>query len=624
MKRSQLLTAAACAAIILCGSRYTAYAADITDPADPADSAAPAEPAKADETEETGWFTENGKRYFRLDTGALATGEYTVDGVPYLFAPNGAQQRGWQTVSGQRRYYDENGEAVTGWFTWRGEQYYIDPDEGKQTDSLDTDGLTVHFDEYGVLQHEWAKREDGVWCYTGCTGETEIDGLPYLLGEDSALLSGWQTPSDGCTRYYDADTHAPLTGWVRDDDAVYYADAARGRLTGEQVIDGASYLFSETGEQLTGLQTVNGAVRCYGGENGEMLTSTETEIDGNTYRFGENGDAVTGLVYEKGNYIFFGEDGVMQKGFVRFEEGLRYFNENGRSAIGMVTIDGKTYYFNADSIAETGWNAFGMARYYFSEEDGAALTGWQEIDGKAYRFRENGTLCNTPTAVDGVLYVFDTDGQLVSGWYDAADGSRYYGNEDGTALTGWQELENRGVYFSPETGKLAVSTTIDGFTIDETGTARSSMAVTVDINLGYTNKTPMGIYSYMINHYRYSRIEATRSVTALGNAGWDKLVTYLLKNKRGVCYYLAATMDFYLQRAGYTTRMIHANHSTGDHYWNQVLVNGAWQNYDPTYNNRGNISWNTQIALGSYKVLGVVRVKYDVRGAYLGWEYGSL
>ena len=164
---------------------------------------------------------------------------------------------------------------------------------------------------------------------------------------------------------------------------------------------------------------------------------------------------------------------------------------------------------------------------------------------------------------------------------------------------------------------------IDDFILDEQGVAKSTLYTKVESLLSQSGTTPDSIYSYVTSHYRYRKIESTRSREALTKAGWDKLVSYTITNKKGVCYYLAATMDYFLRLAGYETRLVHANHSTGDHYWNQVLVNGQWLNYDPTYKNRGNISWNRIISLGNYTVYGYVTIQYDSRGAYLGADFTS-
>ena len=48
-----------------------------------------------------------------------------------------------------------------------------------------------------------------------------------------------------------------------------------------------------------------------------------------------------------------------------------------------------------------------------------------------------------------------------------------------------------------------------------------------------------------------------------------------------VCYYFAAISDLLFQQAGYKTRIVYGTgRGTTDHYWNQVLIDGVWVNYD--------------------------------------------
>ena len=61
-------------------------------------------PAHAEEAKQTGWKTEKGKRYYYDADGKKVTGDVKIDGVTYVFAPNGAQQLGWQTVDGKRYF----------------------------------------------------------------------------------------------------------------------------------------------------------------------------------------------------------------------------------------------------------------------------------------------------------------------------------------------------------------------------------------------------------------------------------------------------------------------------------------------------------------------------------------
>ncbi len=601
MRTTKLCAAAVLSVLLCCAAPITASAADTGN----------------------GWRTENGRRYYYQD-GAPLTGEAEIDGMTYLFAPNGVQQKGWQTVGGKRYYYDKDGNAVFGWVSWRGEQYYVTRENGKQTGPFHPaeSALSYQFDACGVMEHQWTQDANGTWYYTGASGEIVVDGIPYLLDENGKLLDGWQTASDGKARCYDAATHTLKTGWLEQNGMRVYADPATGtKKTGYVTIDGEHYLLdAQTGEALTGIQTLpNGVTRYFRDPDGAEQYGLITFDIGTCY-FDQARGRVIGFWTADEETRFYDLNGIMQYGLVGFEEGLRYFDmETGAMHYGPTEVDGRYYDFGTEGIALLGWGTVDGGKCWYGA-DGARVTGWQTIDGKRYYFSTTGKLCVSTVmkTADGT-YVFDAEGKAATGW-QTVDGKTYHCNEQGIADTGWKELDNYGYYFS-EDGVMAVSTKIGDYTIDAQGHARSSMAVTVDNLLAQTQGWPMSIYSYCVNHYRYSRIEATRTYSQLSTAGWDKLVTYTLNNRRGVCYYLAATMDYFLHRKGYTCRMVHATHNTGNHYWNQVLIDGVWQNYDPTYSDRGNITWNDQIARGNYIILGYVTTHYDARGTYTGDTY---
>ncbi len=105
--------------------------------------------AVQDEMTEPGWFSEDGRSFYRFEDGTLAAGEVTIDGVP---AVSGALKTDWQTVQGQRYYYDpETGQAVFGWVEYFGKSYYVTPENGKLTGEAEIDGVTYTFDADGAL-----------------------------------------------------------------------------------------------------------------------------------------------------------------------------------------------------------------------------------------------------------------------------------------------------------------------------------------------------------------------------------------------------------------------------------------------------------------------------------------
>lgn len=550
-------------------------------------------------------------------------GVVEIDGFPYLYAPDGVQQTGWQTVNGKRYYYHlETGEPVFGWFEWRDGLYYLSAEEGKAVGITATpDGLCC-FDGYGVRQIGWATDADGNRCYAGAdgilvTGDQTIDGVLYRFDETGRQCMGWQTFGD-VVYYYNSDSGAQVFGWLETDGKRYYIDIEKGRISGEFVIDGVRCLFDKTGVQQLGWVTFS---------------------DGAVSYFDENGGIRSGITSIDGDLYCFSQDGMMQTGFQTIADAVYYFGENGVMCTGLVTIDGKQYAFDETGKRAMGWFNWGNCRYYCAA-DGSTVSGWQEIDHCNYYFNEfgvmqtgwvtvngvryycgaNGVRQSGILTIDGVRYAIGSNGVLCTdGWFSWLDG-RYYCSSDGVILTGWQSIGTADYYFY-DNGKLAVSTEIDGYFIDANGIAMNDIKQQVLAMLPEAGDTPTELYNYVAPKYRYRRIEETRTLDAITAAGWDTLVRYVLTNRRGVCYYLAANFDYFLQQAGYTTRLVYTSHDANDHYWCQVWVDGGWHNYDPTTMNRCDVEWNALLAAGNYRVNGYVTICYDNRGDYVGITY---
>ncbi len=117
------------------------------------------------------------------------------------------------------------------------------------------------------------------------------------------------------------------------------------------------------------------------------------------------------------------------------------------------------------------------------------------------------------------------------------------------------------------------------------------------------------IYSYCIENSGYKYMEKTRTLEEIEEKGWTYFADYAMKNYFSVCYYMAAQMDILLEQAGYQCRVVHATHGSGDHYWNQIYLNGNWTNYDVT-NRWRNYTWAQMYEAGDYVILGYVRPEY--------------
>ncbi len=393
--------------------------------------------------------------------------------------------------------------------------------------------------------------------------------------------------------------------------AAYYADEngilLQGSITDEA---GLHYYAQENYSLLTGWHEQDGK-RYYYALDGVMVNTGLTEISGTNYYFTEDGSLLCGEMLEiDGSTYYFAENGARASGWQSMEDGVRYFNDEGIMLMGWQTIDGNRYHFNTSGIMYTGFVTMADGVRYFTE-NGIMLTGWQKLEDKTHHFDENGLMSIGWADIDGNRYHFNASGIMYTGLIKMADGT-YYFSEEGIMQTGWQTINDDQYYFG-EDGKMVTNQTVDGLIIGNDGIAMSQALSNITVQtqsiLASNGTSVNDIYNYMRATNRYKKTEATKTLAQIEEIGWTYFVQYSMDHYYAVCYYLAAKMDFLLREAGHTCRIVHATHGSGDHYWNQVYVNGTWVNYDCTNGYRA-YGWNAMISAGNYKVLGYVTPKY--------------
>ena len=275
---------------------------------------------------------------------------------------------------------------------------------------------------------------DGRWYYKNgkkfLTGIKEIDGEYYSFAPSGALKTGWQTVK-GLRKYFDSESHSPIYGWIEFLGSKYYTDKENGKISGKYTIGGKDYIFSESG--------------------------------------------------------------ILQTGFVSYEDAFYYCGEDGvivlpESENIPVMIDETPYYLKADGIIKTGWQTTDGLRRFFDPETGRVVYGWisnmghiyyadkesgkytgvKYIEGHPYRFGENGILRTGIQAfeTDGetVFFYCCKDGSLVFNTFVKEGSDYYFVDENGQAATGWYTDENGDTYyFDPETCKAKTGfNNIDG------------------------------------------------------------------------------------------------------------------------------------------------------------------
>lgn len=86
---------------------------------------------------------------------------------------------------------------------------------------------------------------------------------------------------------------------------------------------------------------------------------------------------------------------------------------------------------------------------------GSCQGGWQTVNGKRYYFDwADGKSLRWSQWIDGSLYYFNTESEMVTGWVTwKADGSKSYFDGNGRALMEWQTIGGKTYYFNPSNGQ---------------------------------------------------------------------------------------------------------------------------------------------------------------------------
>ena len=191
----------------------------------------------------------------------------------------------------------------------------------------------------------------------------------------------------------------------------------------------------------------------YVGEDGLMLTSTWVDYDGNMYYANSYGEKTTGawkLLVPHDD-----EDA---------DEEWYWFKSSGKMAKSeKLVIGGKTYYFDSEGKMLTGWvDIVNMTdaseigdNTVFCGEDGARVSkAWakttvpgadeDEDDEFWYYIKSTGkATTGKAKSINGETYLFNGDGQMLSGWVASTDSDALYveiGDEDAAAISTYEEV----------------------------------------------------------------------------------------------------------------------------------------------------------------------------------------
>ena len=265
----------------------------------------------------------------------------------------------------------------------------------------------------------------------------------------------------------------------------YYLDSDGHKLTGPQTIDNFNLYFHDNGIQAKGEKiTIDGKDYYYDKDNGRKVTDTSIEVDGKTYLADADGSltektqlptqVVTGGHFQSDNqkdWYYYTANGEKLTGWQNVDGVILYFDKDGKQVKGQEReIGGKYYRFdeNDGSLLTNQWHHTSIFNGYRTEpqyttytnylgEDGAEFIGWHTIDSKRYYFKPDGLMAKNDTVtIDGKIYLFDYQGQLVKNKYGIvetpsmfhANTSTYRTNANGEVLTGKQIIDGKEYIFA--------------------------------------------------------------------------------------------------------------------------------------------------------------------------------
>ena len=244
-----------------------------------------------------------------------------------------------------------------------------------------------------------------------------VNGKYYYYLDDGTMVRGQWFKDGNDWYYFNDDGTMKSAEWFRDGIDTYYLRDWGGMLHDQFYrYEGKLYYF-----------------RGWGG----MMYDMKFQVGNKWYKANSDGTLVKGWTQEGDKFYYYDDQYTLyrQKGWLKLGNVYYYINADGSRVQGQWLKDGiDLYYMNADGTMKSAewykegndWYYFrdwGAALYdtlfyegeniYYFESDCKMARGWYELDGYTYYFRDWGGAMNIPCVIDGVRYVFDSNGHLV-------------------------------------------------------------------------------------------------------------------------------------------------------------------------------------------------------------------
>ncbi len=556
-----------------------------------------------------GWYQlsngyEDSWYYVQSDETLLTNGVHTVNGKKYYFLGNGEMATGFvgdynsDLNKYEIRYAKEDGELITtqGWYQlsngYEDLWYYVQGDGTLLTNGIHTvNGKKYFF----YFDGEMATGSFAIY-------DADLQKSVYRLAkEDGELITaqGWYQYVDSNDNYNES--------W-------YYIKSDGTLLTnGIHTINGKKYYFNESGRLCIGI------IPTYNSSTADWevrITKPDGELVMNGWYYFVDSDFIynngwyyvkDGIVLCDGIYTIDGKDycfsysGLLRIGNFLYNDEYFITDENGAviKTPGWHQVDGNWYYIQLDgNLIQEGIYTIAGKRYAFSErimqkgsayvydsnmekfigvltdENGVILekeAGWYQRDAKWYYFKEKGIIAAKELlSINGNNYYFDYDGEMAVGYVYHNWVTRYVANSQGViAQNGWVQY-GPDWYYAKDDGKLVVEDWV------EIGGNSYYMDTAGAMVTGY----------YRIDNSLYRFADSGAKIANLGDfVGWKQVdgIWYYFKEK-GVSYDGWVDNTYYIEDS---VMCYQTAHYENDKYYyldkNGKKVIGWYQNEDDWY-----------------------------------------
>lgn len=302
---------------------------------------------------------------------------------------------------------------------------------------------------------------------------------------------------------------------------------------------------------LSGSWILNATGWWYAYDDGSWPSNGIFDINGTKYAFDASGYMVTGWYLDQDGWYYFNGSGAMMTGWQLVGGSWYYLDGANAEHPGLMVsncgkeIGGQKYFFNGSGAMYTGW-ALMPEGWYYTNGSGAMVTGWQLVGGVWYYLDEANTeypgLMSDGgwNLINGAWYYMNGSGGMMSEWLLLGN-TWYYLGSDGAMKTGWQQIGGAWYYFYTENdpnggahGAMAVSTTIDGWEILESGIAVQDLAAKINeikkyiyVPYRYGGTTPSGwdcsgFTQWALYYLGGITIPRTTTLQAAGGTNIDK------------------------------------------------------------------------------------------------------